>query len=81
MVFGKNSARPRDEVQEVVYFPAADHEPESKVEVSDAWQSLDGHPILSLALPSTPSLLRGGLLTRPSCRVGSAESHFHWVCL
>ncbi|XP_007944627.1 secernin-1 [Orycteropus afer afer] len=32
VVFGKNSARPRDEVQEVVYFPAADHEPESKVE-------------------------------------------------
>lgn len=34
MVFGKNSARPRDEVQEVVYFPAVDHEAESKVEVS-----------------------------------------------
>ncbi|MXQ85236.1 hypothetical protein E5288_WYG014474 [Bos mutus] len=32
VVFGKNSARPRDEVQEVVYFSAADHEPESKVE-------------------------------------------------
>lgn len=34
VVFGKNSARPRDEVQEVVYFPAVDHEAESKVEVS-----------------------------------------------
>ncbi|EPY80624.1 secernin-1 [Camelus ferus] len=33
VVFGKNSARPRDEVQEVVYFSAADHDPESKVEV------------------------------------------------
>lgn len=33
VVFGKNSARPRDEVQEVVYFAAADHEPGSKVEV------------------------------------------------
>uniref|UniRef100_F7H4J4 Secernin 1 n=1 Tax=Callithrix jacchus TaxID=9483 RepID=F7H4J4_CALJA len=32
VVFGKNSARPRDEVQEVVYFSAADHEQESKVE-------------------------------------------------
>nr|XP_054361224.1 secernin-1 isoform X2 [Mirounga angustirostris] len=32
VVFGKNSARPRDEVQEVMYFSAADHEPESKVE-------------------------------------------------
>lgn len=40
VVFGKNSARPRDEVQEVVYFPAADHEPESKVEVSDALRPL-----------------------------------------
>lgn len=41
VVFGKNSARPRDEVQEVVYFSAANHEPESKVEVSDASHSLD----------------------------------------
>lgn len=40
VVFGKNSARPRDEVQEVVYFPAVDHEAESKVEVSDKrWPS------------------------------------------
>lgn len=40
VVFGKNSARPRDEVQEVVYFSAADHEPESKVEVSHVLLSL-----------------------------------------
>lgn len=33
VVFGKNSARPRDEVQEVVYFAAATHDPGSKVEV------------------------------------------------
>lgn len=33
VVFGKNSARPRDEVQEVVYFAAAEHDPGSKVEV------------------------------------------------
>ena len=32
-MFGKNSARPRDEVQEVVYFAAAAHDPGSKVEV------------------------------------------------
>ncbi|XP_016411548.1 secernin-3-like [Sinocyclocheilus rhinocerous] len=32
IVFGKNSDRPCDEVQEVVYFPAKDHEPEEKVE-------------------------------------------------
>lgn len=34
VVFGKNSARPRDEVQEVVYFAAATHDPGSKVEVN-----------------------------------------------
>lgn len=33
VVFGKNSARPREEVQEVVYFAAAAHDPGSKVEV------------------------------------------------
>uniref|UniRef100_A0A8C2EW96 Secernin 3 n=1 Tax=Cyprinus carpio TaxID=7962 RepID=A0A8C2EW96_CYPCA len=32
IVFGKNSDRPCDEVQEVVYFPAKDHEPEEKVQ-------------------------------------------------
>lgn len=33
IIFGKNSDRPCDEVQEVLYFPAADYEPGSKVEV------------------------------------------------
>ncbi|MBN3281664.1 SCRN2 protein, partial [Polyodon spathula] len=32
VIFGKNSDRPRDEVQEVVYYPAAAHEPGAKVE-------------------------------------------------
>ncbi|XP_062984733.1 secernin-1 [Elgaria multicarinata webbii] len=32
VVVGKNSARPRDEVQEVVYFAAATHDPGCKVE-------------------------------------------------
>ncbi|XP_057707415.1 secernin-3 isoform X2 [Corythoichthys intestinalis] len=32
IIFGKNSDRPCDEVQEVVHFPAADYEPGSKVE-------------------------------------------------
>ncbi|KAG2464773.1 secernin-1-like isoform X1 [Polypterus senegalus] len=32
VIFGKNSARPRDEVQEVVYFPSVDHSPGSKIE-------------------------------------------------
>ncbi|XP_041029606.1 secernin-2 [Carcharodon carcharias] len=32
VIFGKNSDRPRDEVQEVVYFPATVHAPGSKAE-------------------------------------------------
>ncbi|KAK5609563.1 Secernin-3 [Crenichthys baileyi] len=32
VIFGKNSDRPCDEVQEVVYFPARDYGPEEKVE-------------------------------------------------
>ncbi|XP_067858720.1 secernin-1-like [Heptranchias perlo] len=31
-IFGKNSARPGNEVEEVIYFPAASHEPGSKVQ-------------------------------------------------
>ncbi|GCB75364.1 hypothetical protein scyTo_0017331, partial [Scyliorhinus torazame] len=31
-IFGKNSARPGNEVQEVIYFPTASHEPGSKVQ-------------------------------------------------
>lgn len=34
VIFGKNSARPRGEVQEVVYFAAATHDPGCKVEVN-----------------------------------------------
>lgn len=34
VVFGKNSDRPSDEVQEVVYFPAKDYAPGDKLEVS-----------------------------------------------
>lgn len=33
IIFGKNSDRPCDEVQEVVYFPASDYSAEEKVEV------------------------------------------------
>lgn len=35
IVFGKNSDRPCDEVQEVLYFPARDYEAGEKVEVGD----------------------------------------------
>ena len=34
IIFGKNSDRPKGEVQEVLYFPAADHAAGSKVQVS-----------------------------------------------
>lgn len=36
IIFGKNSDRPCDEVQEVVYFPARDYDAGEKVEVGDA---------------------------------------------
>lgn len=35
IVFGKNSDRPCDEVQEVVYFPAKDYGAQEEVEVDD----------------------------------------------
>lgn len=35
VIFGKNSDRPCDEVQEVVYFPARDYDVGEKVEVGD----------------------------------------------
>jgi hypothetical protein len=63
VVFGKNSARPRDEVQEVVYFPAVDHDAESKVEVSDKMWSLCSFKCLLLALPLTTDFFPGSLLT------------------
>jgi secernin len=35
IIFGKNSDRPCDEIQEVIHLPAQDHEPGSKVQVSN----------------------------------------------
>lgn len=35
IIFGKNSDRPCDEVQEVVYFSARDYDPDEKLEVGD----------------------------------------------
>lgn len=34
VIFGKNSDRPRDEVQEVVYYPASSHTPGSTLQVT-----------------------------------------------
>lgn len=44
IIFGKNSDRPCDEVQEVVYFPARDYEEEEKVEVGDSYRQ----PVIAL---------------------------------
>lgn len=56
IIFGKNSDRPDDEVQEVEYFPAIDHEPGSKVMVSSLFHAdikLSFVSVnLSLCLPS-----------------------------
>lgn len=46
VVFGKNSDRPREEVQEVVYRAAADHDGGSKVQVS-AHNILSGEAVRS----------------------------------
>uniref|UniRef100_A0A8C0MKR3 Secernin 1 n=1 Tax=Canis lupus familiaris TaxID=9615 RepID=A0A8C0MKR3_CANLF len=69
VVFGKNSARPRDEVQEVMYFSAADHEPESKVECT--YISIDQVPRTHAIVISRPAWLWGA-------EMGANE---HGVCI
>uniref|UniRef100_A0A8C2NF44 Secernin 1 n=1 Tax=Capra hircus TaxID=9925 RepID=A0A8C2NF44_CAPHI len=69
VVFGKNSARPRDEVQEVVYFSAADHEPESKVECT--YISINQVPRTHAIVISRPAWLWGA-------EMGANE---HGVCI
>ncbi|KAM9077059.1 secernin-1 isoform 2-T4 [Megaptera novaeangliae] len=69
VVFGKNSARPRDEVQEIVYFSAADHEPESKAECT--YISIDQVPRTHAIVISRPAWLWGA-------EMGANE---HGVCV
>ncbi|XP_058534236.1 secernin-1 [Ochotona princeps] len=69
VVFGKNSARPRDEVQEVVYFSAAEHEPGSKVECT--YISIDQVPRTHAIMISKPAWLWGA-------EMGANE---HGVCI
>ncbi|XP_060012915.1 secernin-1 isoform X2 [Lagenorhynchus albirostris] len=69
VVFGKNSARPRDEVQEIVYFSAADHEPESKAECT--YISIDQVPRTHAIVISRPAWLWGA-------EMGANE---HGVCI
>lgn len=53
IIFGKNSDRPCDEVQEVVYFPAKDYGAGEKVEVSNT----DGLSLSSCLQSTTVRLL------------------------
>ncbi|XP_007505314.1 secernin-1 isoform X1 [Monodelphis domestica] len=69
VVFGKNSARPRDEVQEVVYIAAADHEPDSKVECT--YIAIDQVPRTHAIVISRPAWLWGA-------EMGANE---HGVCI
>ncbi|NXK62017.1 SCRN1 protein, partial [Sylvietta virens] len=69
VVFGKNSARPRDEVQEVVYFAAAEHEPGSKVECT--YIEIEQVPKTHAVMLSRPSWLWGA-------EMGANE---HGVCV
>lgn len=52
VIFGKNSDRPCDEVQEVVYLPARDHGAGEKLEV----RSLRQHFMAVLQFPHNVSL-------------------------
>nr|XP_025959623.1 secernin-1 isoform X2 [Dromaius novaehollandiae] len=69
VVFGKNSARPRDEVQEVVYFAAAAHELGSKVECT--YIEIEQVPKTHAVVLSRPSWLWGA-------EMGANE---HGVCV
>ncbi|KAI6074629.1 secernin-1 [Aix galericulata] len=69
VVFGKNSARPRDEVQEVVYFAAATHDPGSKVECT--YIEIEQVPKTHAVVLSRPSWLWGA-------EMGANE---HGVCV
>ncbi|XP_043922769.1 secernin-1 [Protopterus annectens] len=57
LIFGKNSARPRDEVQEVVYFPSATHEAGSKVECT--YITIDQVPKTYAVILSKPAWMWG----------------------
>lgn len=81
VVFGKNSARPRDEVQEVVYFPASDHEPESKVEVSEVLRPPDARPLFLSLRPGRREVSPGSLPSSPDRQASSVDSRFHEVCV
>nr|XP_033774310.1 secernin-2 [Geotrypetes seraphini] len=69
VIFGKNSDRPRDEVQEVVYFPAAAHPQGSKVKCT--YLELDQVEVTHAVILSRPAWLWGA-------EMGANE---HGVCI
>ncbi|XP_035267303.1 secernin-3 [Anguilla rostrata] len=69
VVFGKNSDRPCDEVQEVVYFPAANHEAGQKVECT--YIEIEQAPHTYAVVLSRPAWLWGA-------EMGANE---HQVCI
>ncbi|MGH0146954.1 UNVERIFIED_CONTAM: hypothetical protein FKN15_011390 [Acipenser sinensis] len=69
VIFGKNSDRPRDEVQEVVYYPATAHEPGSKVECT--YISIEQAESTHAVILSRPAWLWGA-------EMGANE---HGVCI
>lgn len=59
IIFGKNSDRPCDEVQEVVYFPARDYNEGEKLEVRGSELISSSHELLiNYSLMAPFSLLR-----------------------
>ncbi|XP_042300789.1 secernin-3 [Sceloporus undulatus] len=69
IIFGKNSDRPSDEVQEIVYFPAATHSPVEKVECT--YIQIEQVPKTYAVILSRPSWLWGA-------EMGANE---HGVCI
>ncbi|XP_030077412.1 secernin-2 isoform X2 [Microcaecilia unicolor] len=69
VIFGKNSDRPRNEVQEVVYFPAAVHLPGSKVKCT--YLELNQAEVTHAVILSRPAWLWGA-------EMGANE---HGVCI
>nr|XP_046260108.1 secernin-3 [Scatophagus argus] len=69
IIFGKNSDRPCDEVQEVVYFPAQNHEAEEKVECT--YIEIEQVPHTYAVVLSRPAWLWGA-------EMGANE---HQVCI
>ncbi|XP_070565965.1 secernin-3-like [Ptychodera flava] len=69
IIFGKNADRPCDEVQEVIYFPAADHSPGSKLQCT--YIEIEQAPHTHAVILSRPSWLWGA-------EMGANE---HGVCI